>query len=243
MKPLILITRPQRQAEKTLKFLQKMGFEVFSEPMIEIENTPKPDEIKQYAKLNKNLHIILTSANAAYSLKNNIPDKTKIITVGDETADEVKRNGFTQILSINGNAANLCKCIEEKADKNSNFLYLSGDVTSTDIKDILHKQDFNIEQIKVYTQRSVNRLSSELVNLIKEKKIHYAVFFSSNTAKNFIDNLKKENLIKYTDNIHIFCMSPNIAKQFDNNIFKKIHYPDKTESKSLLELICNFKLL
>jgi len=224
----ILVTRPKEEAKKTALSLEKVGFKTIIEPLIAIEQNF--DAKSKISKLIKPKSVILiTSANALPALCN-IDRNQKIITVGKVSAAAIMNLGFNNVTAAGGDVASMINMINSNYPKNTDFLYLSADITSGDLQKSLKNNGYNCDKIIAYHAKPIDNFPNS------REKADAVTLFSKRTAEIFI----KLDQGKLCDK-PIFCISCNVASAFDNTPYKKIHVSNLPNSESLLELIADFQ--
>ncbi len=239
MSPTLIITRPLEESNQTVTSLSAIGYDCLIEPILSfsVRTNSKSQVIKS---LKENLSaIIITSKRALFTLvKFSINFELPIIIVGQENALYAKKNGFSNIINISQDSIELVNFIISNYNtKGTNFLYLSAAKVSGNIKENLILAGYNIKRLPIYEMTASKELSQQTINKILSQQIHGILFYSQRTAKIFINLLIKHKLISYCKLINIYCLSSNIAKEFDNNYFLKIKYCKFPNHSSMLELI------
>lgn len=228
---LALITRPQKQAEKTAQMLSKQNIDSIIEPLITIEHLD--------VKLPKADIVIITSSNAINSLEK-LPKSTQIIAVGRNTAQQLSAVGFTDIHACDGNLESIVEHIKNNYQpRRDKIIYPCADIVYGEIEKEL--SEYNFKKVVVYKSLAKQRFSKSFINAMQERMPDIALFYSARTAKVLIELAKMANVETFLQKIEIFCISENVAEIFRNAKYSKIHVSKTSNSESLLELIGNFK--
>lgn len=234
-----VITRPLPDAEDTAKKLNDLGIESFIEPLLEIKYI---SDSNISSKTSGMQGLLITSGNSIRALSGSGFDKNfPIITVGQATAELALESGFTDVRTGGEDVSGLEKFITDNySPENGGLIYASGDVVSSDLPS-LRKNRFEIEHVVVYKAIAVEGFSEEFIKRLKAGGFNIVLLYSVRSAEILIKLLKKNNLLDYTKNLHVFCLSKNIANILDNSCFSSINYPSEPTNETLLELIGNFK--
>ena len=78
----------------------------------------------------------------------------------------VKQNGFQNIFCADGNVNNLKEIILQNIDNNKgNFLYVSGEIISSNLDKDLASEGYSIKRIINYTVLPINEISEEFTKI------------------------------------------------------------------------------
>ncbi|MDB2518016.1 uroporphyrinogen-III synthase, partial [Amylibacter sp.] len=194
-KPLLLITRPQKQSEQLLDDLIKRLGRVprfIISPMIYIK------ELK--ASLPKKLinPFIFTSQNAVNILSKTTSQRGDVHCVGHKVANLAKLNGF-DVISI---SETIEKMIESGLPEKCT--YLRGEQVTTDISSI---SSANIDEYILYAQ-----VLLEITNETKSEISKGCIIpvYSENMANHLVNCISSQN-----DHIIVVCISNKVSKPFE----------------------------
>lgn len=204
----VLITRPTEDSKLLAEELRKLKISSFIEPMFHVKQS---NFDLQPETLNDCNGTIFTSRHAVRPLigLENLP----CFVVGEVTALEAKKNGFTNVLVAKGNVESLLNMIKGYySTKKCRLLYLRGQIITFDIEEFLSKQNIKIEEKVVYQTDEITALSPKLVKEILAADIKTVVFFSLNTAKIFIRILEAQSLLNIFNKITCFVLSKKIQE-------------------------------
>jgi uroporphyrinogen-III synthase len=212
-----LITRPEDKAKILRDILKEKNIPCLLDPMLTIEHVSLlEDDIDKISNNNYQL-IILTSNNSINALLTLTKLKDlKIALVGKESTGELINLGFKNITIIAHDAKILVdQVISKFSPFNGSILYLRGDVTALNLTDILQQADFVITELITYRSIIKNDFARATIDAIKDRKISIVPFFSSRSAENFINLVKKNQLDNYFSAVKAFALSKNIATILD----------------------------
>jgi len=95
IKPLVLVTRPQPEADATATRVAALGYRTLIEPLIEIVPRPGPP-----LELGDIQAVLVTSGNGARALAAHTPVRDQwLFSVGDATAKALRELGFLRVES------------------------------------------------------------------------------------------------------------------------------------------------
>ncbi len=194
-----LITRPRAEAEIFAKHLAQSKVESVICPLSEIIFT----QLGVQNIKNKD-GLIATSANGLKKLEGsrfNLP----LYVVGEATAQEAKKRGFSQIIIAGGDSDSLVRLIEAKVKRGSRLLYLGGRPLSKNLA--LALPDYEIEMIELYRAEPIKTLPPEVRRALEGGKIDSVSFFSSQAAQTFVNLAGDIDFGK----IRVFCLSKQIG--------------------------------
>ena len=184
----IVITRPKEDSLYLIENLIKLGHTVTHLPVIKIQNV-------NYDKVNINEFsgIIFTSANAIKNLNtSDINKKINCFCVGSSTENVAKQNGFQNIFCAEGNVNNLKEVILQNFDNRSgNLLYVSGEIVSSNLDKDLISEGYKVKRIINYSVLPVEEIGEEFINNLKSSIPDMVYVYSENSAKNYLNLLKK----------------------------------------------------
>ena len=229
-----LITRPQEENDNLAKLLADQGFEVISEPMLEIKFLSKLTAKTQY-----NLYI-LTSNNALKNFSIYHTDReSEIIVIGPKSALLATQLGYKNIKIAGNSAHSLVKFIKNNYQGNNcKILYCRGDHITLDIKQQLNELNYEIDELICYHACEVIDFSNKLLEAIQNDKLKNAIFLSVRTAENFVKIARKAGLKLNFSNVYALVFSKKIAKALNQLNFKQIIITNKP---SLEEILLNLK--
>ena len=156
----VLVTRPHPDNEATARALRERGFEVVLAPMLRFEQVPLDEALE--ADL---AGVIVTSANALRAVEGELAELVALplFAVGNHTADEARRLGFTRVISAEGDAVKLRQRVrkEFKGKEAAKLLYLAGADLSRDIAGELGADGFEVITRTTYRMVALSGFSRE----------------------------------------------------------------------------------
>ena len=227
----ILLTRPLDDCKELILRFKSLGHKVSHLPVIKIQNV-------NYDKVNINEFsgIIFTSANAIKNLNtSDINKKINCFCVGSSTENVAKQNGFQNIFCAEGNVNNLKEVILQNFDNRAgNLLYVSGEIVASNLDKDLISEGYKVRRIINYSVLPVEEIGEEFINNLKSSIPDMVYVYSENSAKNYLNLLKKYNLLDYWMNTNLMCLGEKTSSVLNEIKWKKIFLFNSGEEEFLL---------
>ena len=227
----ILLTRPLDDCKELILRFKSLGHKVSHLPVIKIQNV-------NYDKVNINEFsgIIFTSANAIKNLNtSDINKKINCFCVGSSTDNVAKQNGFQNIFCAEGNVNNLKEVILQNFDNRSgDLLYVSGEIVSSNLDKDLISEGYKVRRIINYSVLPVEEIGEEFISNLKSSIPDMVYVYSENSAKNYLNLLKKYNLLDYWMNTNLMCLGEKTSSVLNEIKWKKIFLFNSGEEEFLL---------
>ena len=227
----ILLTRPlEDNREMILKF-QSLGHEVTHMPLINIEGI-------KYEDLNFSdfKGIIFTSSNAIKFLDTKSVDKKiDCFCVGSATESKAKSIGFQNIFAADGNVNNLKELILQNFNSSDGkLLYVSGEIISNDLDQILISEGYNIQRIINYKANPVEKFSDTFIEKLKLNMPEIVYVYSQNSAISFLNLIKNYELVNLWMDTNLMCIGEKTSAVLNEIKWKKIFLFNPGEEEFLL---------
>ena len=227
----ILLTRPLDDCKDLILRFKSLGHKVSHLPVIKIENV-------NHDKVNFDEFggIIFTSANAVKNLNtSNINKQINCFCVGSSTEKVAKQNGFQNIYCADGNVNNLKEVILQNFDqKKGNLLYVSGEIISSNLDKDLISEGYIVKRIINYSTVPIEQVSDEFIKDLKASIPDMVYIYSENSARNYLNLLKKYNLSDYWMDTNLMCLGEKTSSVLNEIKWKKIFLFNSGEEEFLL---------
>ena len=227
----ILLTRPLDDCKDLILRFKSLGHKVSHLPVIKIENV-------NHDKVNFDEFggIIFTSANAVKNLNtSNINKQINCFCVGSSTEKVAKQNGFQNIYCADGNVNNLKEVILQNFDqKKDNLLYVSGEIISSNLDKDLISEGYKVKRIINYSVVPIEEASDEFIRDLKSSIPDMVYVYSENSARNYLNLLKKYNLSDYWMDTNLMCLGEKTSSVLNEIKWKKIFLFNSGEEEFLL---------
>ena len=232
MTGLVVITRPQDEAEALSAALQAGGYSTLIEPMLKIVEirSPIPD-LKSYDAL------AFTSANgvrffAARSEERALPT----FAVGDKTAASLRAAGFADVRVAAGDAVALGRLIHAASPAISRLLHVSQTSPARDLADLVEARQ-SVDRLVLYGAIAADAFSSDLVDALYACTVKYVLFFSQRTAAAFGTLTGKLGLTEMICSCSALCLSAQVAATVTDLPWARVRVAVKPTTDSLLSLL------
>ena len=227
----ILLTRPLDDCKELILRFKSLGHKVSHLPVIKIQNV-------NHDKVNFDEYggIIFTSANSVKNLNtSNINKKINCFCVGSSTEKVAKQNGFQNIFCADGNVNNLKEVILQNFDqKHGNLLYVSGEIISSNLDKDLISEGYVVKRIINYSVLPIEEVSDEFIKDLNSSIPDMVYIYSENSARNYLDLLKKYNLSDYWMDTNLMCLGEKTSSVLNEIKWKKIFIFSPGEEEFLL---------
>jgi len=227
----ILLTRPLEDCKDLILRFKSLGHKVSHLPVIKIENV-------NHDKVNFDEFdgIIFTSANAIKNLNTSkINKQINCFCVGSSTEKAAKQNGFQNIYCADGNVNNLKEVILQNFDqKKGNLLYVSGEIISSNLDKDLISEGYKVKRIINYSVTPIEEASDEFIRDLKSSIPDMVYVYSENSARNYLNLLKKYNLSDYWMDTNLMCLGEKTSSVLNEIKWKKIFLFNSGEEEFLL---------
>ena len=227
----ILLTRPLDDCKELILKFKSLGHKVSHLPVIKIQNV-------NYGKVNFDEFsgIIFTSANAVKNLiTSSINKQINCFCVGSSTEEMAKQNGFQNIFCADGNVNNLKEVILQNFDqKKGNLLYVSGEIISSNLDKDLISEGYKVKRIINYSTVPIEQVSDEFIKDLKASIPDMVYIYSENSARNYLNLLKKYNLSDYWMDTNLMCLGEKTSSVLNEIKWKKIFIFSPGEEEFLL---------
>ena len=227
----ILLTRPLEDSREMILKFQSLSHEVSHMPLISIEGV-------KYKDLNFSdfKGIIFTSSNAIKFLDTkSIDKKINCFCVGSATESKAKSIGFQNIFAAEGNVNNLKELILQNFNSsNGKLLYVSGEIISNDLDQMLLSEGYNIQRIINYRANPVEKFSDTFIEKLKSNMPKIVYIYSQNSAISFLNLIKNYELVNLWMDTNLMCIGEKTSAVLNEIKWKKIFLFNPGEEEFLL---------
>ena len=227
----ILLTRPLEDCSEMILKFKSLGHQVSHLPLLSV------DKIDYYQINFKNyVGIIFTSANAVKFLDlKQIDKKILCFCVGNATEKKVRDAGFQNVITAEGNVSNLKELILQNSDKkNGRLIYVSGEMISIDLDQLLIKEGYNIDRVINYRTIHNQKFDEKFVAELKLNMPDIVYIYSQNSAQSFLNFIKINQLESLWMNTNLMCIGEKTSSILNEIKWKKIFLFNPGEEEFLL---------
>ena len=227
----ILLTRPLEDCYEIILKFQSLGHDVSHLPLIAIESL-------KYESLNYSdfKGIIFTSSNAIKFLNTkNIDKKINCFCVGNLTEKKARSIGFQNVFAAEGNVDNLKELILQNVNSSDGqFLYVSGEIISSNLDRQLVSEGYNIKRIINYRAKPIEKFDQNFIDKLKLKMPEIVYIYSQNSAVSFLNIIKNYRLESLWMDTNLMCIGEKTSSILNEIKWKKIFLFNPGEEEFLL---------
>ena len=227
----ILLTRSLNDSKDLIQRFKSNGFKVSNLPLLEISKVNYKE-----LKFSRFSSIIFTSSNAIKFLDIKKIDKNILcFCVGSATEKTARSSGFQKVFAADGNVKNLKELVQlNLPEKNKKILYVSGEVVSYPLDKDLISEGYNVERLINYNTKHKVDLETSFLETLKSDMPDLVYVYSENSAKSFLNLIKKYELVDYWMNTNLMCIGEKTSSVLNEIKWKKIFLFNPGEEEFLL---------
>ena len=227
----ILLTRPLEDCSEMILKFQSLGHEVSHLPLLSVSQV-------DFGKINFSDYkaIIFTSSNAVKYLDlKKIDKKILCFCVGSATEKKVRNLGFQNVIAAGGNVNNLKELILQNFDKkNGKLIYVSGELVSVNLDQLLKKEGYNIKRVINYKTIHIEKFEEKFISELKSKIPDIVYIYSQNSASSFLNFIKIYQLESQWMDTNLMCIGEKTSTILNEIKWKKIFLFNPGEEEFLL---------
>jgi uroporphyrinogen-III synthase len=204
----ILVTRPQREAERTAGRLAALGHAALYAPMLEIvaSGAGLPERPADAVLATSAQAIALLSEALARAL-HGLP----LFVVGERTAALARAAGFADVRPPAADAGRLAETIAAAYRRPASFLYLAGHDRKGDLETALANSGHRIEVIIVYEARAASALPQGACAALRGGEVDAILHYSRRSAAIFRRLIEAAGLANAATRALHVCISADAA--------------------------------
>ena len=227
----ILLTRPLDDSKDLILRFTLLGHKFSHLPVINV--LPVLHQEPDYSQIKG---IIFTSANAIKNLNTSKIDKNiQCFCVGNSTERIAKQSGFQNIFCAEGNVNNLKEIILQNFDKkNGSLIYISGELISFNLDKDLISEGYSVTRLINYSVKPIDTIREEFIKDLKSLIPDIVFIYSENSAKIFLNILKKYGLENEWMETNLMCLGERASSILNEIKWKKIFLFNPGEEEFLL---------
>jgi uroporphyrinogen-III synthase len=211
----LLVTRPEPEASRTAKILERLGHEPIVSPLFRLRLLDAPLPMRRFQA------VLVTSTNAVRALaehpERQLVKSIPLLAVGDQTAVAAKRAGFAEARSAGGAVADLADFARKVCNPESGpLLYAAGAVRTGDLEGRLRQTGFKVEVHVLYDMEPTSGLTEEAVQALSEHRLDGVLVYSRRAASALTLALRGAGLAPLSRDISCFCLSRAAAEPLDS---------------------------
>ncbi len=181
----------------------------------------------------------MTSANAARALSEH-PRRAellglKLFAVGRKTAEVARLCGFRNVLSADGDVADLQDVLMRLPQRPRRLLYLAGADRSVDLSAALAPAGIQVDTVVIYRAVAEARLPDNVEAALASRQVDAILHFSARTAAAFV--AAAAPVAPTALALPQFCLSAAVAKPLQAAGARDLRVAERPEEAALLELV------
>jgi uroporphyrinogen-III synthase len=225
MKPSVLITRPRDEAEAFAVGVAAIGYTPVIEPLLSVELLPLQDDATAQA-------LVVTSPQV---FKHNLPESWRhlpLFVMGPASKLLAQSQGFTEIISADGDFTRLCSLVSEKIAAKQPVLYLRGETVRHDLKAVLLRH--NVREQIAYTTEPCQKISLEG---FKNGTIQIVTLFSPRSAVLFKDLMIEAGIADELRGIKLLCLSAAVLESVKSLPWEQVRLAHSPDQQGMLDAL------
>ncbi len=237
---MILITRPQLEAEELKARLLKIKIYAHCDPLISFHYDATWSNKQK--TLDSNSVCLLTSIQALYSIEKNYSLKdyfndVKIVCIGERVSNYLRSRSAGNIISTFQDSDHLLEELNFENLEENSFIYFCGNQYNEDFIEKIKLKTASFKSIVVYQVESANEFDVTTQAMIEQNTIKSVVLYSKFTANIFMDLLDKAGLSDTFLDKKFFCLSKKIATVIESRNFKNVYFSPSPDEQSMINVI------
>ena len=236
---MLLITRPQPEADILAERLHEMGFETLTQPTLHIHFLDDSAALTSHPPPQA---ILVTSANGVRALARHqkyLISDIPLFAIGQATAREARSKSFASVSTASGDANSLIGLATRQCRReDGELLHVCGRDVSVDIVSLLRARNFSARRATLYEARAAERLDDSVITAVRKARIKGVLFYSRRTAEVWDRLVCAAGLREHCINITAYCLALNAADAAARLPFMDIitaRHPNEAEMLVLLE--------
>lgn len=233
----LIVTRPEPDDRRTARALMRLGHEVILSPMLDVViDAEAPIPPREYQA------VLVTSSNSVRALAGRaerpVPADTPLLAVGDQTALEARRSGFSAARSAGGALDDLVAlAARELSPDGGPLLYVAGEERTGDLAVRLSASGFEVQTAALYRTEPRARLAKVAEASLRESTVDGVLLYSRRSAAAFALALRAGGLAPLAGDVACFCLSEACAEPLPAVTTGPIRIADRPDQLSLFALI------
>ncbi|WP_342628957.1 uroporphyrinogen-III synthase [Nguyenibacter vanlangensis] len=187
-RPAVLITRPEPGLTETMDAVSALGWRAVALPALRAEPVGQGPLAARGAQA-----VLVTSGQAVAALAGRLPPDLPMLVVGAATARRARDAGFTRVTAAGGTADALADLVLSARHAGDGALLLATAAGyGHALADRLRRNGFRVIRRRVYRVRPAMPPPAALRALLQDGGIAAALFFSAETARQFLRRLPRD---------------------------------------------------
>jgi uroporphyrinogen III methyltransferase/synthase len=246
----IIVTRPEKQADRLAEPLREAGAKTFVCPTIVIESLEDGRQQLMHAfdQIDAMDWLVFTSRNAVRFFFETLSDSDhdhrilgslKIACIGPGTAERLAEEGLeADLVPEKHRAENLAESLLPELDPSSGVLLPRSADARAFLANELADTGHDVWEIPIYhTTLAEERTKNKLRTLLSESRADMITFTSSSTVENLFEALDREFLQEHLPPVECACIGPITAETLESYGISADLVPENYNLDAFLESI------
>jgi uroporphyrinogen-III synthase len=231
----LLLTRPEPDAQRTAATLRARGHTTIVAPLLHIEAVA--DAAIEAGPWTA---IVVTSANAARSVValgwRDALGGAPVFAVGRRSAQAMRDAGFSDVVSADGDLADLMRLISERMACGARLLYLAGEDRSGDLAGDLGRRGLKVQTAIVYRAVAHKDFPPEAATAITNG-VDGVLHFSTRTAEAYVTASRSAGRQQAALELIHYCLSARVAEPLRAAGAPNIRVAPRPVEAALIDLV------
>ncbi|MEJ8475780.1 uroporphyrinogen-III synthase [Roseibium algae] len=204
-----LLTRPEPECTRSAEKLRELGHEVFQAPMLRMVEKPSPlfdlEGVSALAVTSARVADILVG-HQQIDLLASLP----VYAVGDRSAEVLQGAGFQDVISAQGNVADLARQIVS-GHSGGQVLYLAAQDRAGDLEELLKTAQISCVLNELYQMEPVVDIDMDLLQILEVHCVDAVLIYSRRTAETLVARLEAVSRIDLLHGMRVVAISEGSA--------------------------------
>jgi uroporphyrinogen-III synthase len=230
----LLVTRPEPDGERTAAKLRALGHTVMLAPLLRVEPVEADLEGAWDA-------LALTSVNALRAVADH-PALQRlrpgpVYVVGGRTADAAFAAGFANVVSADGDLADLVRLMKAQLHRGERVLYLAGEDRSGDLAAELEPAGIDVATRVIYRAAAASQFPAEVRDALAAWGIDGVLHFSRRTAATYLACAANAGVAEQALAPVHYCLSRQVTEPFIAAGARRVSVASEPTEAALIGLI------
>jgi uroporphyrinogen-III synthase len=229
-----LVTRPEPDAQRTAAALLARGHEAIVASLLQIEVSIDAD-----LGAGPWSAVLITSANAIHAVVGHARiaelQAVPAFAVGRRSAEAARAAGFADVISADGDVADLARLVRTRVAASARVLYLAGEERSGDLAAEL--AGFEVRTIAIYRAVGAVAFPRAAHEALAAREIGGVLHYSRRSAEIYVNAARAAGLLAEALAPSHYCIAAQVAEPLAAAGATDIRIAPRPEEQSLLALV------
>ena len=160
-----------------------------------------------------------------------------VFSVGSETKMILQKKGFQNIINADENLEKLLILSKKQLKKGDVIIHPTYKNSNLKIRNFFFSLGCKYFAIKCYSSKMICRNNDKLILFMKNTKKSMIAFYSPLTARSFVNQIQKMNLIKFCKDKSFVVISNKVKEEINKLGKLSIYVARKPNQKEMIELM------